>query len=131
MAASQATLDQLQAENLRLSEENAQLKQALADRKIIERAKGLVQLIQGCTESEALRLLQKAASSRNAKLVDIAQQLVDSAALINQEEPRSGCARSRIGRGQPRRTRTAAAVSDKETAGGEPCGRERRERDAV
>src|SRR5262249_20112057 len=56
-----------------LCREAANLKQALADRKVIERAKGLFMKKTGLDEQEAFRLLQQLATEKNRKLVVIAQ----------------------------------------------------------
>jgi response regulator NasT len=49
------------------------LRQALEDRKLIERAKGLLMKRAGIDEPEAFRRLQKLSRDRNQKLVEIAQ----------------------------------------------------------
>jgi len=59
-----------------LSREAADLRQALQDRKVIERAKGLLMKKTGKDEQSAFRRLQKMASDKNLKLVEIAQMLV-------------------------------------------------------
>ncbi len=56
-----------------LRKEAADLRQALADRKLIERAKGVLMKKTGLDENEAFRRLQKLASDRNKKLVELAQ----------------------------------------------------------
>jgi response regulator NasT len=59
-----------------LQQEAADLRQALQDRKVIERAKGLLMKKIGLDEDEAFRRLQKLASDKNRKLVDIAEMLM-------------------------------------------------------
>lgn len=49
--------------------------EALAGRKIIEKAKGLVMIREGVTEDEAYRMLRKTAMDRNRKLIDVARQI--------------------------------------------------------
>jgi len=61
---------------LALRRETADLRQALEDRKIIERAKGLLMKKAGLDESDAFRRLQKLASEKNLKLVEIARMIV-------------------------------------------------------
>jgi response regulator NasT len=61
---------------LALRQEAADLRQALADRKVIERAKGILMKKGNLDESEAFRRLQKLASDKNRKLVDIASMLL-------------------------------------------------------
>lgn len=56
--------------------EAADLRQALADRKLIERAKGILMKITGVDEKEAFHRLQSLAAENNQKLVDAAQSLI-------------------------------------------------------
>jgi AmiR/NasT family two-component response regulator len=49
------------------------LRQALADRKVIEQAKGLLMKLTGIDETEAFRRLQELAAERNEKLIDAAK----------------------------------------------------------
>lgn len=59
-----------------LRREAADARQALEDRKVIERAKGIIMKRAGLTEPDAFRRLQKLASSKNKKLIEIAQSMV-------------------------------------------------------
>jgi response regulator NasT len=59
-----------------LRQEAADLRQALADRKFIERAKGILMKRAGLDEQDAFRRLQKLASEKNRKLIDIATMIV-------------------------------------------------------
>jgi two-component system, response regulator PdtaR len=59
-----------------LRREAADLRQALEDRKIIERAKGLLMKKTDLDEPAAFRRLQKLASEKNLKLVEIARMIV-------------------------------------------------------
>ena len=56
--------------------EAADLRQALEDRKVIERAKGAVVKRCGVDEEEAFRRLRKLASDNNHKLAEAAEQVV-------------------------------------------------------
>jgi response regulator NasT len=56
--------------------EAADLKQALEDRKVIERAKGIIMRRLGVGEDEAYRRLRKLASDRNLKLVVMGQSIL-------------------------------------------------------
>ena len=56
-----------------LRKETADLKQALEDRKVIEKAKGILMKKAGLDEHDAFRRLQKLASDKNHKLAEIAQ----------------------------------------------------------
>jgi response regulator NasT len=59
-----------------LRREAADLRQALEDRKIIEKAKGILMKRAAVDEQEAFRRLQKMASEKSRKLVDIAQMIL-------------------------------------------------------
>jgi two-component system, response regulator PdtaR len=59
-----------------MRQETDNLRQALEDRKLIERAKGLLMKRTGLDEPEAFRRLQKLARDKNQKLVHIAQVIV-------------------------------------------------------
>jgi len=59
-----------------LRAEAADLRQALEDRKVIERAKGTLMKRAGLDEAEAFRRLQKLASEKSRKLVEIAQMIL-------------------------------------------------------
>jgi response regulator NasT len=60
----------------RLREETDSLRQALEDRKVIERAKGILMKQGGLEEEEAFRRLQKLARNENKKLAEIARMIV-------------------------------------------------------
>jgi two-component system, response regulator PdtaR len=59
-----------------LRRQASDLRQALDDRKVIERAKGLLMKKAGYDEQEAFHRLQKLASERNLKLVQLAQMIL-------------------------------------------------------
>jgi response regulator NasT len=59
-----------------LAKEATDLRQALEDRKLIERAKGLLMARAALDEPSAFRRLQKLASERNLKLAELARMLV-------------------------------------------------------
>ncbi|HEY0339441.1 MAG TPA: ANTAR domain-containing protein, partial [Steroidobacteraceae bacterium] len=62
-----------------LREELDQAKQALGDRKVVERAKGILMKERGLTEEAAYALLRKAAMSDNKRVVEIAQAVITAA----------------------------------------------------
>ncbi|HVW39250.1 MAG TPA: ANTAR domain-containing protein, partial [Pirellulales bacterium] len=66
-----------------LKHEADDLRQALADRKLIERAKGLLMKHLNLDEQDAFRKLQKLASSKNKKLVEIAEMVLTMAEALN------------------------------------------------
>ncbi len=59
-----------------LRKETSDLKQALEDRKIIEKAKGILMKKAGLNEQDAFRRLQRLASDKNRKLIEIAQMIM-------------------------------------------------------
>jgi two-component system, response regulator PdtaR len=59
-----------------LHRESAELRQALQDRKVIERAKGVLMLKTGLNEPDAFYRLQQLARDKNRKLVDIALSIL-------------------------------------------------------
>ncbi len=59
-----------------LKKETHDLRQSLQDRKVVERAKGLLVARLRVEESEAFRQLQKLAMQTNRKLVDVAREIV-------------------------------------------------------
>lgn len=70
-----------------LRREANDLRQSLADRKLIERAKGLLMKHLGVDEPEAFRRLQKFASNKNKKLVEIAETIVTASEALNGKTP--------------------------------------------
>jgi len=65
-----------------LREELDQAKQALGDRKVVERAKGILMKERGLTEEAAYALLRKAAMTDNKRVVEIAQAVITAAGLL-------------------------------------------------
>jgi two-component system, response regulator PdtaR len=65
-----------------LRREVAELRQALEERKLVERAKGAVVKRTGVPEDEAFRRLRKYASDRNLKLADAARSVLNSEAVF-------------------------------------------------
>jgi response regulator NasT len=59
-----------------LRQEAEGYRQALEDRKLIERAKGILMSRGGLSEADAFRRLQHQASSKRVKLVDVARTLI-------------------------------------------------------
>jgi response regulator NasT len=60
-----------------LAEENASLRQTLQNRKIIERAKGVLMKRHRWTEAEAFRRLQRGAMNRRVAMVELAQEVLN------------------------------------------------------
>jgi two-component system, response regulator PdtaR len=74
--------EQLQA----LRREAGELRQALEDRKLIERAKGVLMKKAALDEPEAFRRLQKLARDNNQKLVEVAQMIIRAEAAFQPPE---------------------------------------------
>jgi two-component system, response regulator / RNA-binding antiterminator len=66
----------------RLTRELEEAKGELADRKIIDRAKGILMTSKNMTEEEAYQLLRKTAMNQNRKVSEIARSLVTAAGLL-------------------------------------------------
>ena len=64
-----------------LRAENEDLRQALTDRKVVERAKGILMASQNLTEPDAYRRLQKLAQSKRKRLVEVAEAILTAAEL--------------------------------------------------
>lgn len=65
-----------------LRQELAATKSELKDRKVIDRAKGLLMQRQGLSEQEAFEKLRKAAMDKGLKLADVAQRILDVLDLL-------------------------------------------------
>lgn len=57
-------------------------KQALTDRKTIDRAKGIIMRQRGMSEEAAYKLLRQTAMGQGRKIIDVAQALVTTADLL-------------------------------------------------
>lgn len=78
-------VDVLQAQSLRLqamSDELAAVRATLDERKLVERAKGVLMRHQGLAEDEAYRLLRQTAMNQGRRLVDVAQAVLAMAELL-------------------------------------------------
>ena len=56
--------------------------QALEDRKLVERAKGLLMSALNLSEQDAFRRLQRTARERNLRLADVAGRIVEQQSLL-------------------------------------------------
>jgi len=65
------------AELRELTEQNASLRQTLQNRKIIERAKGVLMKRNRWTEAEAFRRLQRGAMNRRTSMIDLARDVLN------------------------------------------------------
>ena len=66
----------------KLREELERANQALEDRKLIERAKGILMKERGVNESDAYGLLRTAAMNENRRIIDVARGVVSAAGLM-------------------------------------------------
>jgi len=66
----------------RLKIELAEANQKLSERKLIERAKGLLMQSRGLSEDDAYHALRKLAMSKKLRLGEVAQQVIDTAELL-------------------------------------------------
>jgi len=66
----------------RLQDELDRTKTALEERKVIDRAKGILMKAKNLTEEEAYTLLRKTAMNEKKKIVEIAQSVITAAELL-------------------------------------------------
>ena len=66
----------------RLQDELHEAKTALADRKVIDRAKGILMAAKSLSEQEAYVLMRKTAMDQKRRLVDIARAIVTAEAML-------------------------------------------------
>jgi len=110
-----------------LHQEVAGLQQALEDRKLIERAKGVVMKYMALGEQEAYRRMRKMASGQNRKVVEVAQDVLAAGDVFQQmddqqpqgEKPGNGHVRH-AGKGEgtgPARTSAPASRNGPEADG--------------
>ncbi len=71
----------------RASRENAALRRMLAERKLVEQARGLLMRRFGLSEADAYRLLQKTAMDRRLAMVALAEALIKGEATIEVRQP--------------------------------------------
>ncbi|MHA3978802.1 ANTAR domain-containing response regulator [Halovulum sp. GXIMD14794] len=67
----------------RVRDELAETKRALEERKVIDRAKGLLMKARGISEDDAYGLLRKTAMDQGRKISEVAQALVTAADLLS------------------------------------------------
>lgn len=66
----------------RLQRELAEARSALEERKVVERAKGILMKMRGLSEEEAFALLRQSAMNEKKKMAEIAQSIVTAARLL-------------------------------------------------
>jgi response regulator NasT len=70
-------------QHLELTSEVHELKVALEDRKLIERAKGLIMDRLGLSETEAMKKLQRQARETRRRLPDLARAIIETDQMLN------------------------------------------------
>jgi AmiR/NasT family two-component response regulator len=70
---------------MRAREERNALELKLEERKVVERAKGILMETRGLNEQEAYRFLQKTSQDRNTPMIDLAKKILLAAPLLKQE----------------------------------------------
>jgi response regulator NasT len=65
-----------------LRRELAETKTSLAERKILERAKGILMKQRGLSEEEAYQALRKSAMNRNKRIIEMAENLITASELL-------------------------------------------------
>jgi len=84
------------AEFLALEGEVDRAHQALEDRKLVERAKGLLMQALEISEPEAFARIQRAARNRNLRLADVARAIIEQRDIIERpDQPRRSAPRQR------------------------------------
>ena len=68
--------------NVGLREELDEMKQALRERRIVERAKGIVMSQRGLDEAAAYKLLRTRAMKRGMRLIEVARALTEADDLL-------------------------------------------------
>ncbi|WP_299639331.1 ANTAR domain-containing protein [uncultured Ruegeria sp.] len=66
-----------------LRTELAETRRALEERKVIDRAKGMLMKAKGVSEEEAYALLRKTAMNQNRRVADVAEALVTASGLLS------------------------------------------------
>jgi len=66
-----------------VQQELTDLKATLSERKVIDRAKGLIMEQRRCSEQEAYTLLRSTAMSQNVRIAELAQNIINAAQLLN------------------------------------------------
>jgi response regulator NasT len=83
LSAAMARFEGLQALRAQLADANLRL----AERKLVERAKGLLMKTRGLDEEAAYALLRRFAMDHKLRLAEVSQQLINAADLLNGAEP--------------------------------------------
>ncbi|MDX5363187.1 MAG: ANTAR domain-containing protein, partial [Pseudazoarcus pumilus] len=85
-----SVFDLLHEQSRRLQEmgdELARARGALSERKLIERAKGLLMEHRGLTEDQAYRMLRQTAMDQGKRLVEVAEAVIGFSGFLGSEAP--------------------------------------------
>ena len=85
---SHAVVDMLRAQSERLqslTEELATVRAGIEERKLIERAKGMLMMHRGLSEEEAYRFLRQSAMNQNRRIIEVAQSVLALADMLPRE----------------------------------------------
>ena len=66
----------------RLRDELASTRQHLEDRKLVDRARGILMKERNCSEEAAYNLMRKAAMGENMRIAEVAQSIITAARLL-------------------------------------------------
>lgn len=86
----QAVVEMLQAQSERLqslTEELATVRAGIEERKLIERAKGILMVHRGLSEENAYRFLRQSAMNQNRRIVDLAQSVLSLTDMLPGGKP--------------------------------------------
>jgi len=72
----------------RLRDELSRTKQALEERKVIDKAKGILMRMRNLSEADAYALMRKTAMNENRRLSDVAQSLLTASGLLSDGDRR-------------------------------------------
>jgi AmiR/NasT family two-component response regulator len=67
----------------RVNEESNYFKKSLDERKLIERAKGILMKQKNLTEDEAMKKLQKLSNNKNQRMAEVAKEIISADKLFN------------------------------------------------
>jgi response regulator NasT len=70
----------------RMARELADARNELAERKLVDRAKGILMKSKGLDEESAYKLLRKTAMNQNRRIADVAQGLIMAISLLDSED---------------------------------------------
>jgi two-component system, response regulator PdtaR len=106
-----------------LETEVTNLKERLEVRKLLDRAKGLLQAERGMTEAEAFRWIQKSSMDRRMTMRAVAEEVLQGGAQLPAPKPADGQGRETEDAGPGARESRASQVSGDKSTGGASSGK--------